>query len=121
MDGLTPSQSALAMALINMNGNFGGFVGNFIIGALKQATGNYFGAVWMLGAIMLLAAGLVAVFPQAWATQRAKPNDALGNEDDGDDNSWSGHQGAKGAAVCKAVDLKGAGANKCAKDACIGA
>jgi hypothetical protein len=50
-----------------MVANFGGFVGNYVIGALKQATGNYYGAVWMMGAIMVLAACLVVLFPMSWA------------------------------------------------------
>jgi nitrate/nitrite transporter NarK len=67
MSSLTPSQTVLALAFINMAANFGGFVGNYVIGALKQATGNYYGAVWMMGAIMVLAACLVVLFPMSWA------------------------------------------------------
>jgi hypothetical protein len=33
---LTASQSCLALAMINTLANFGGFVGNYLIGALKQ-------------------------------------------------------------------------------------
>jgi nitrate/nitrite transporter NarK len=67
MASLTPSQTVLALAMINMFANFGGFVGNYVIGALKQASGNYYGAVWMMGSIMLLASILVAAFPMSWA------------------------------------------------------
>ena len=98
MDGLKPSQSALAMAMINMFGNFGGFVGNYVIGALKQASGNYYGAVWMMGAIMLVAAGLVVAFPQAWATQRTTLIDGKGRptDDEGALDDTSSH--GKGVA-----------------------
>lgn len=67
MASLTPSQTVLALAMINMCANFGGFVGNYVIGALKQTSGNYYGAVWMMGGIMLLASILVAAFPMSWA------------------------------------------------------
>jgi len=80
MDGLNPSQSVLALAMINMFGNFGGFVGNYVIGALKQATGNYYGAVWMMGSIMVLASGLVILFPQSWAMQRDAPDSVGGKK-----------------------------------------
>jgi nitrate/nitrite transporter NarK len=67
MASLTPSQTVLALAMINMFANFGGFVGNYVIGALKQATGHYYGAVWMMGSIMVFASLLVAAFPMSWA------------------------------------------------------
>lgn len=67
MASLTPSQTVLALAIINMFANFGGFVGNYLIGALKQASGNYYSSIWMLGGIMVLAACMVSLFPLAWA------------------------------------------------------
>jgi MFS family permease len=72
MSSLTPSQTVLALAMINMTANFGGFVGNYVIGALKQASGNYYGAVWMMGSIMVLAAGLVTLFPMSWVLPTAE-------------------------------------------------
>ena len=82
MASLTPSQTVLALAMINMAANFGGFVGNYVIAALKQATGNYYGAVWMMGAIMVLAACLVTAFPTSWALG-ASESDAAGSKDAG--------------------------------------
>lgn len=67
MSSLTPSQTVLALAMINMFANFGGFVGNYVIAALKDASGNYYGAVWMMGGIMVFAAALVTLFPMSWA------------------------------------------------------
>jgi hypothetical protein len=85
MSSLTPSQTVLALAMINMFANFGGFVGNYLIGALKQASGNYYSSIWMLGGIMVLAACLVSLFPMAWALPAASSvgaTAAAGEEED---------------------------------------
>lgn len=80
MASLTPSQTVLALAIINMFANFGGFVGNYLIGALKQASGNYYSSIWMLGGIMVLAACLVSLFPMAWALPASRGAPAGGEK-----------------------------------------
>jgi MFS family permease len=56
---LTGSAAAAAVGLINSVGNLGGFVGPYIVGYLKTATGNYRAALWFLAGCAL-AAGLLA-------------------------------------------------------------
>lgn len=97
MSSLTPSQTALALAIINMTANFGGFVGNYVIGALKEAFGNYYAAVWMMGGIMVLAAALVAAFPLSWASSigaAAASNDEGQGPDSGDSQTHAAQHGA---------------------------
>ena len=48
---LTGSAAAGGIALINAVGNLGGFVGPYMIGWVKDTTGGYSGALYMLGAL----------------------------------------------------------------------
>lgn len=98
MASLTPSQTVLALAMINMFANFGGFVGNYLIGALKQASGNYYSSIWMLGGIMVLAACLVSLFPMAWALPVAVSKGATASEKEGCSQEVKGSGGL--AASC---------------------
>lgn len=98
MTSLTASQTTLALAMINMLANLGGFVGNYVIGALKQASGNYNGAVWMMGAIMVFAACLVALFPMSWASQCAECHVGKGVDGDAEAEA-AGGCGCKGVAA----------------------
>ena len=56
---LTGSAAAAAVGLINSVGNLGGFVGPYIVGYLKDSTGNYRAALSFLAGSALLA-GLLA-------------------------------------------------------------
>jgi len=56
---LTGSAAAAAVGLINSVGNLGGFVGPYIVGYLKTATGDFRAALWFLAGCAL-AAGLLA-------------------------------------------------------------
>ena len=56
---LTGSAAAGAVGLINSVGNLGGFVGPYIVGYLKDATGDYRAAMWFLAGCALLG-GLLA-------------------------------------------------------------
>jgi ACS family tartrate transporter-like MFS transporter len=62
--GLVTSQvrhrrGAVAVGLINSTGNLGGFVGPYLMGYLKQATGGYTAGLYCLVATALLAGVLV--------------------------------------------------------------
>jgi ACS family tartrate transporter-like MFS transporter len=52
------SAAAAAIALVNAIGNTGGFVGPYVVGVLKDATGSTNGSFLALGAITLGAAAL---------------------------------------------------------------
>lgn len=64
---LSGSQVVLAMSVVNMLANVGGFVGPYANGALRTHTGAYFAGCWMMGGAVLIAAACVASFPLAWA------------------------------------------------------
>ena len=66
--GLSGAASAAGIALINSVGNSSGFVGPYLTGFLKSATGGYGTALWMIAAVMLAGAALLAV-----AGRRARP------------------------------------------------
>jgi ACS family tartrate transporter-like MFS transporter len=52
--------AAAGIAWINSVGNLGGFVGPTVVGYIKQATGNYAGAVTALGCALLILACIAA-------------------------------------------------------------
>jgi ACS family tartrate transporter-like MFS transporter len=61
--------AAAGIAWINSVGNLGGFVGPTVVGYIKQATGNYAGAVTALGCALLLLACIAATLrPQKKGT-----------------------------------------------------
>jgi MFS transporter, ACS family, tartrate transporter len=49
------------MALINSVGNVGGFTGPFLVGWIKDSTGNFDSGLYALAGCMLLAAVITAV------------------------------------------------------------
>ena len=58
---LTGTAAAAGMALINSVGNVGGFMGPFLVGWIKDATGNFEKGLYALAGFMLLAAFVTAV------------------------------------------------------------
>jgi nitrate/nitrite transporter NarK len=59
---IVPQEKALGLALYNTIGCFGSFWGPVIIGVLRDATGGYAMAMWLLGASLAAAAAMVARF-----------------------------------------------------------
>ena len=59
---LQGTAAAGGIALINAVGNLGGFAGPNVLGVIKNATGTYSVALWMLAAGGLVAAGLLLKF-----------------------------------------------------------
>ena len=62
---LTGASAAGGIALINSLGNTSGFVAPYVTGFLKDTTGGYGPAMWMIGAMMGLAGGLTLVLGAA--------------------------------------------------------
>jgi MFS transporter, ACS family, tartrate transporter len=58
---LTGTAAAAGMALINSVGNLGGFMGPFLVGWIKDATGSFETGLYALAGFMLLAAVVTAV------------------------------------------------------------
>jgi MFS transporter, ACS family, tartrate transporter len=56
---LTGPAAAAGIALVNSIGNVGGFVGPSLIGQVKEATGSFAPALWVLAAAMAVAAIIV--------------------------------------------------------------
>jgi nitrate/nitrite transporter NarK len=56
---LGKSAAAAAVGVVNSVGNLGGFVGPFLFGYLKTATGSYRTGLWILTGCMFMA-GLCA-------------------------------------------------------------
>ncbi|KAF8056438.1 ttuB [Scenedesmus sp. PABB004] len=52
---LMGGEKGAGISIINAIGALGGFVGPYVIGALTQASGNYYGAMWMLAAFLAVA------------------------------------------------------------------
>jgi len=67
---IVPPQSAgIALGLINGLANLGGFVGPFLVGALRDATGSFYSGFIFLSAC-LIAAGVFAILLRAPVTAR---------------------------------------------------
>ena len=62
---LTGTAAAAGMALINSVGNIGGFMGPFLVGWIKDATGSFENGLYALAGFMLLAALVTAIGVQA--------------------------------------------------------
>jgi ACS family tartrate transporter-like MFS transporter len=62
---LTGTAAAAGMALINSVGNVGGFMGPFLVGWIKDATGSFNNGLYALAGFMLLAAVVTAIGVQA--------------------------------------------------------
>lgn len=69
---LTGTAAAAGMALINSVGNVGGFVGPFLVGWIKDATGSFANGLYALAGFMVLAAVVAAVGVQV-PRRRALP------------------------------------------------
>jgi ACS family tartrate transporter-like MFS transporter len=57
---LTESAAAAAIGLINSVGNLGGFLGPFLVGYVRTATGSFVGGMAFLSAALILASFLAA-------------------------------------------------------------
>lgn len=69
---LAGTAAAGGIAFINSVGNLGGWAGPSLVGAIKQHTGSFTAALWMLSGFMALGAVLVLLV-QTKATSMAKP------------------------------------------------
>ena len=58
---LTGTASAVALALINASGSVGGFVGPYVIGWVRDATGSFTVSLLFLAAVMAATAGVVVL------------------------------------------------------------
>ncbi|KAF6252593.1 hypothetical protein COO60DRAFT_516273 [Scenedesmus sp. NREL 46B-D3] len=71
-------EKGLGIAVINALGALGGCVGPYLVGALTQKSGNFYGAMWMLAAFLLVAAVNVALVTEQWASKFSlKPGQKL--------------------------------------------
>jgi ACS family tartrate transporter-like MFS transporter len=68
---LTGAAAATGIATINSIGNLGGFAGPFVIGWLKEQTGDYRSGLLSVAAALIFSAVLVLVL----ARQRSRPSD----------------------------------------------
>ena len=55
------ARAAAGIALINSVGNLGGYIGPFVIGALKEYTGNLASGLYFLSGVMVFGLLLTAV------------------------------------------------------------
>jgi ACS family tartrate transporter-like MFS transporter len=69
---LTESAAAAAIGLINSVGNLGGFLGPFLVGYVRTATGSFVGGMVFLSAALILASFLAA---QIKPPVKRTPND----------------------------------------------
>jgi MFS transporter, ACS family, tartrate transporter len=60
---LAPVEAAAGIALINSIGNFGGFLGPYVIGFVRNATGGFKGGFLAVGAAVCLSAILALLVP----------------------------------------------------------
>lgn len=58
---LTEASAAVGIAIINSVGNLGGFVGPYLIGDVKKATGNVHSGLYLLAAFLILGTILILV------------------------------------------------------------
>lgn len=70
-----PGAMAGGIALINAVGNLGGFVGPFLIGKIKDATGDYAPALFTLAGSLVLGA-VIMIFNKHVALHPSRPNAA---------------------------------------------
>ena len=72
---LTGAGAAVGIALINSVGNLGGYIGPFVIGALKEYTGNLASGLYFLSGVMVFGLLLTAVVYQVLERRHALPVD----------------------------------------------
>lgn len=65
---LTGPQRAIGLAVFNSLSGLGGFVGPYVVGSLKDSTGDYSASMYALGAALVLSSIIVALFKTRWAT-----------------------------------------------------
>ena len=68
LNGVLLQERLLGLPFLNMLANVGGFVGPYIIGALKQSTGNFNASEWVMSGSILTAGIVVLAFPLRWST-----------------------------------------------------
>lgn len=68
-------------------------MGNYLIGFIKQSTGSFDAAMFMMGGVMLLAAAAVAAFPLAWAHSSSGSAGTVGDASGGRNAACSGTRG----------------------------
>jgi len=68
---LTGFSAASGIALINSVGNLGGFVGPYVVGFIKDKTGELYGGLAFAGVSLLVAAMLVLLLPKIAAARAA--------------------------------------------------
>jgi len=73
---LRKDNSAGGIAMINSIGNLGGFIGPFIVGLIKNTTGEFSGSLVFLG-LALLTGSLIAFFMRRWGSEFAGKSKAL--------------------------------------------
>ncbi|MGH6735480.1 MAG: MFS transporter [Methyloceanibacter sp.] len=70
---LTGTGAAAGLALINSMGNTAGFAGPYIVGVLREATGNFSAALLFLAAALALGGLMALCFREPQATDRTNP------------------------------------------------
>ena len=73
---LTGTAAAGGIALVNSIANFGGFLGPYLVGILKERTGGYTAAYATLATFLILAALLVIMVGRALSSRQPVPQTA---------------------------------------------
>jgi sugar phosphate permease len=76
----TGAATAVGFALITTIGNFAGYASPFMIGVLRDATGNFMAAFFALGAVALTGAAAIQLAPGLRAKRKAIAEPALATE-----------------------------------------
>jgi ACS family tartrate transporter-like MFS transporter len=74
---LSGSAAAAGIATINSIGNLGGFVGQAMIGWVKDLTGSFQGGLFFIAALLVLSAVLTLVLARSQRMSAAAAADAL--------------------------------------------
>jgi nitrate/nitrite transporter NarK len=67
------ASAAAGIALINSVGNLGGYLGPFVIGALKEATGNLASGLYFLSGVMVFGLFLTGIVYHRLERRHALP------------------------------------------------
>jgi ACS family tartrate transporter-like MFS transporter len=70
---LTGTAAAAGIAMINSFGNLGGFGGPYVIGLVRNSTGEFKGGLLFLGSVLVLSGCAALLVP----VEKAQPQDAL--------------------------------------------
>jgi ACS family tartrate transporter-like MFS transporter len=68
---LSGARAAAGIAMINSIGNLGGFVGPFVMGWLKHATGGYSAGLYVVGATLAVSAAATLLVARERQTTHA--------------------------------------------------